>query len=259
MGLVVQVMTYTVTVPLYLILHILVSPVAEAGPEVAASIDLDAADCILLPISNIIAMIVPTILMSLPSPSMMAPHAHYAWIAIWQPFPVVQHAVHWFLKQLAPTGESKKKKPLDFVYGYILLLCVTSQIGLLAVALTPASAVPAAWQPIFTEVTFSSAFLPHWPWATPRVDPSALPNVDAGWANLAKLFFQWDAYGAGAGILAWSLYLHRAALPQGGSMLGLLAKSVPWVLAGGPVAAAAILLRARDEKVIGAVKARKAK
>jgi len=259
MGIMVQNMTYTVTVPLYLILHTLTSPVAQPGTASAIdTVAADASDLALLPVSNMLAFGIPAVMMYLPSPAIVAPLAHYAWDAAWQPFPATQNAVQRLLKALfgappvarAGTG----KAHLDtagYAYRYVVALCTVSQVVLLAVALTPASAVPAQWAPVFEEIGFASAFIPYWPSNIPAVEVTALSATGHGGAALVKLFFQWDIYCGGLAILLWALYVHGVAVP-GRSLAGLLARVVAWTLLAGPTGAAAIVLWERDQAVLGA-------
>jgi len=259
MGIVVQNATYTVTVPLYLILHLFTSPVARPAADPQAVLAVDAWDLTLLPVSHVLAFVVPGVMMSLPSPAAVSAPAHYAWDAVWQPFPATQNAVRGLLRRLAGAlgGGHARKSHLAVAgraYGYVVALCVLSQLALAAVALTPAAAVPDAWRGLVADVTLEKAFVPYWPWATPTVEATVLGKGE-GLAELARLFFQWDIYCGGTALLAWALYLHKVARPTR-SLGGLLPKILVWGVLGGPTAAAAIVLWERDEVMAGR-KARK--
>lgn len=251
MGILVQNMTYTVSVPLYLILHVFTSPVSSSLTDLENILPVDVRDIALLPPSNIICFILPAILMYLPSPGVVSYPTHYTWNAIWQIFPVTQSACHWVLKHLVrfppgPTSTTKAYlRSVSSVYSYVTVLCVASQLALLAVALVPASVVPPQWAPLFTEVNFSTAFIPYLPWKTPVLNTAtALVEVE-GRAELARLFLQWDIYCGGTAILAWAVYLHRIMWPHKG-VLELAAKALTWSVLGGPITAAAAILWERD-------------
>ena len=256
MGIMFQNVTYTVTVPLYCILYLFTSPIAQPTADPFSLLAVDHVDLSLLPISNIICFGFPAVMMSLPSPSMVAPLAHYAWDAIWQIFPATQNAFQLIIKQLTPasspttaTKVNTYRHAVRVPYNYILVLCVISQLSFLGIALTPASAVPLTWQPLFAEVTLSSAFVPYLPWDTPAVVPASVLVSGDGCAVLAKTFFQWDLYCGGAAILIWALYLHSVSRPNK-NLAGMLPKVIFWVLVGGVHGAAAIVLWGRDEVML---------
>jgi len=248
MGIIVQNATYTVTAPLYLVLHVLTSPVARPAADPEAVLAVDPWDLSLVPVSNILAFVVPGVMMSLPSPSVVPPLAHYAWDAVWQPFPATQNAIRGLLKRLIGNSKGSPRKThlevAGHAYRYVVALCVLSQLALAAVALTPPSAVPDSWRGLVTEVTLRSAFVPYWPWDTPVVDATVVGKGE-GLAELARLFFQWDIYCGGTAIFVWALYVYKVARPNR-SLLGLLPKVVVWGVLGGPTAAATIILWERD-------------
>ncbi|KAJ9150778.1 hypothetical protein NKR23_g3349 [Pleurostoma richardsiae] len=262
MGIVIQNVTYTVTVPLYLILHLVTSPVARPVLDPTGVLSVDPVDLILLPFTETLAFIIPAVMMSLPSPSVVSPLLHYGWDAFWQVFPVIQSVWLWALKKplasparTASTGNAHRQAA-GCTYLFVLALSVTSQVALLAVATTPGTAVPERWAAVFSAVDLRSAFVPFWPWDTPTVDPKASPIARDGLARLARLFIQWDIYCAGTAILVWALYLHCIARPDVSSK-NLIPKVAYWLLLGGPPAAAAVLLWERDEALNNANAAQK--
>lgn len=188
-------------------------------------------------------------MMILPSPSITSPAAHYTWDVVWQAFPLWHVLCQWTLKRVLPspssnTAKSKPRRYLDsasYAYSYIILIAVFSQTALLAVAFAPASLVPDAWQPLFSQVGFQSAFVPYFPWASPTADATAAVITADGKAELVKLFLQWDIYCGGTAILVWALYSYQGVA---------LADVAFWTVLGGPVAAAAIILWDRDAAVV---------
>ncbi|KAK3688187.1 hypothetical protein B0T22DRAFT_479455 [Podospora appendiculata] len=283
MGLIFQSVTYTVTVPVWLIMHLLTSPVAKGDPAAGA---VDAADMALLPACAALAFIFPAIMMNLPSPSVLPAASHYGWIAFWNAFPLWQSIHHWVLRRLvAPSASAARMAAADVnqrpgvaaaakptptarsVYKFILALCATSQLALLGLALTPYTAVPAGWAPgwtaLFKQVDLSSAFVP----TLPRGDVGAVGFASFGGRRvpgdflppLAKIFLQWDVYSANAAMLIWAVYVYgvsRSVWKAAGHITaqtsGLLVavKSVGWFLVGGPVATATFLLWERDEAAV---------
>ncbi len=247
MGLMVQTISYMLVVPLYLVLHLLTSPVAYPSADPTAVLAVDATDDVLIPLSSLVCFCFPAVMMCLPSPSLVSSTAHYAWDAIWQPFPATQNTLRWILKSMLP-ARKRGRQPAAYVYLYVVVLCVVSQVGLLAVAVTPASLVPAEWQHIFSEVTVSLAFIPYWPGTSPVVDTSQVPIVASGQAELGRLFFQYDAYCAGTALLTWALFLLRLSRPKR-NLADVISEVALWVLLGGPTAAAAVVLWKRDTEL----------
>jgi hypothetical protein len=229
--------------PLYLVLHLMTSPVAQPTSD-ADTITADPADIALIPVANILGFWVPFTTMALPSPSVVASMTHYYWDAIWQPFPATQNLLVRILRPVAASSRGSYPEAAGAVYRYIIALCVASQLALLAVALTPATAVPPTWAAVFHETTLETAFVPYWPWAAPALN-TALPIVADGRAEIARLFFQWDIYCGGAALLAWSLYLFGVSRLEVGT-LTMVPKVVFWTALGGPTAAAAVVLWERD-------------
>jgi hypothetical protein len=262
MGIIFQNISYTITVPVYLIIYILTSPLAQpasVSPHLVAVHELDLQ---LLPLCTVAALVIPSIAMVLPVPSVISGHTHYSLVAFWQAFPLWQSTLHWTLKRvlrspsLPPRSKRSSATAAATAYRLVLFFAVASQTALLAAALTPASAVPDSWSPAFSALTgLRSAFVPAPLWASPTVDPTVAPLPADSLAPLALYFLQWDVYCGGAAIMFWALYLRRIGVAHrgghnGGSWTGLLAKVLGWGVLGGPVAVAAVLLWERDEAVV---------
>lgn len=278
MGWAFQNATIAVVQPLWMIAHVITFPSSAAGAVV-----VDAEDFLVLGPTNILSFWVPSVMMALPvassgggaggsgGPSSWWPVpsvvAHYAWIAFWQPFPFYHSACRWALtavlrrlpartrNAIIGSGSPGKRSlaAAKYAYAYVLLLAVTSQMTLLAVALSPVSASPCAWsRQLFAELDFRSAFVPRWPWETLSFDAV----TGAGMAELSKLFFQWDLLAGNHALLVWAAFVYRctarARAGADASMMSLVRTIVPWYALGGPAAAAAILLWERDKMVLPA-------
>jgi hypothetical protein len=124
-------------------------------------------------------------------------------------------------------------------------------LPLLAVALTPASAVPPAWAPFFTEVTFWDAIVPKWVSERPSVAQTVAAGLSSPLAPLSGFFIQYDINCGNLALVIWAAYQYRAALPSA-SLVGLVLKSLIWLVIGGPAAVATVLLWERDEAVLSA-------
>lgn len=264
-GLIFQNITYAVTIPVYLIIHLLTSPISSPDPTTDA-VSVDAQDLFLLPFSVSGAFVVPTIMMALPSPARVAPAAHYTWLALWQVFPAAQSVYHGlFRRATAPIHFRRDAagEQMDDLYRLLAALSFVPHATLLAVAATPARLVVphalAAWLPmagfadkkIFEHISFARAFVPHWPWDSPRVTAAALGARVVrvqGLTALVKMFLQWDLYVGGLAVLVWAVFVYAVARPEnkGWVLARVLPRVVVWTALGGPVGAATMLLWERD-------------
>lgn len=242
---------WAITIPVYLLIHLYTSPIAnpEIGPSFV-SVAADPVDLLLLPFSSIIAFVVPAIMMWWPG---LEAHSHYGWDFTWQIFPLREYAIamvcRFILVRVLKThaGGAQYLKNARKAYDYALFLACGAQLLAIAACVLPASVVPAKVQPWVAASSLQSVFSPPWPWNSPTVGPSALINGH-GLADLTKLFLQWDIITGNTALLIWALHMHRRAVPNAtlASRLKLLAI---WVPLGGPVAAAAALLRDRDDRL----------
>ncbi|RYP04998.1 hypothetical protein DL765_009980 [Monosporascus sp. GIB2] len=267
MGLIFQVASWTVTVPLWLILHLFTSPVAELSPgsSVSASVLLvDLWDLAVLPLTVAFTFMTPTVAMFLPSH--FSPAVHYGAMAIWQPFPLWHSIVQFVLSRLArivdrapPAVDAQRRSntpPTAFLaqvkslYSIVTLLGVAVQVTILLLVFAPAAvreslALSYAGLGAFVEpsVTFASVFVPHGPLSSPVVDPASLGSGDL--APLAIHFLQYDMYFGCMAILLWALYLHRNAVKKttGRQVAG---KVLWWFALGGFAGAVSTLLWERD-------------
>ncbi|KAI2464703.1 hypothetical protein F4781DRAFT_436167 [Annulohypoxylon bovei var. microspora] len=274
-GLIFQNLTWTFVVPLYLVVHLFTSPIAKLGDKDAKSRG-DAArqslfvylwDLALLPIAVTMGLVVPTIVMSMPSILHQTAATHYNWIAFWQAFPlwtvlildVLHNACYYLLGSL--TLQDSQGKPttpgngfivaVSGVYQFGLTISAVTHIPILLVSVLPtsfrstlASAIP-KYASLFSQVTFVRTFVPYSISSPPTLDPFAYGPGDL--APLVINFLQYDLYTGNTAILLWALYLHVTT--SGRSLGKSLGTTVFWTLVSGPSGAALALLWDRDELV----------
>ncbi|RYP89364.1 hypothetical protein DL770_004426 [Monosporascus sp. CRB-9-2] len=278
MGLIFQVASWTITVPLWLILHLFISPVAELSPasSVSASVLLvDLWDLAVLPLTVAFTFITPTVAMFLPSH--FSPAAHYGAMALWQPFPLWHSLVQFVLSRLArivdrapPAVDAQGRSntpPTAFlaqvksVYGFVTLLSVAVQVTTLQLVFAPAAvreslalSYPGLGPFVEPSVTFASVFVPCGPLSAPAVDPASLGSGDL--APLAVYFLQYDMYFGCGAMLLWALYLHRNAVKKT-TGLQVAGKVLWWFALGGFAGALSTLLWERDTIVEEPEKAEK--
>ncbi|GAP86466.1 hypothetical protein SAMD00023353_1901150 [Rosellinia necatrix] len=261
--------TWTLTVPLYLALHLLTSPVARLrngdGDGARRALFVYLWDLALLPMAVTLAFIVPAVFMGMPRLFAQTAATHYKWIAVWQPFPLVtvaglaflHYACYYTLGSLSPVDEENEPTThgrgymvaVRGVYEFALALCATTHLPIVLLTLMPAAgreflshAFP-YYAPVFRGLSFARAFVPA-PWyAAPAVDPATYASGDL--APLAQHFLHYDFYVGTVPVLLWSMYLHQRAVAAP-SLPRMLARAGFWFLLGGPAAAAVILTWDRD-------------
>jgi hypothetical protein len=257
MGLIFQNISYTVTVPIYLVVHLLTSPTARSSPSASDIQPRNALEPTLIPITSILSFAVPALLMALPAPQMISPGAHYVWLIIWQLFPLWQTIIQWtltnFVSRNSITTGYKSNAAIDTssVYRFVLLLTIAIHLPLLEVSLLPGEYVPAEWpaiRKVFEQTSFWNVFVPP-AWSNaPSLDTSLTTVSASALAPLVRYLLQWDAYGGNAAVLLWSVYL-RKVVGDGISWSAIARKVVFWTALGGLIAPAAMLLWERDEVV----------
>ncbi|KAI0834858.1 hypothetical protein F5Y06DRAFT_278085 [Hypoxylon sp. FL0890] len=274
-GLIFQNMTWTFTVPLYLALHLFTSPVSKLGGKDRKAVG-DAArqslfvylwDLALLPMAVTLGLVVPTVVMSMPSLLQQTAATHYSWVAFWQAFPLwtvlIQEILHntcyYLLGSLSP--QDAKGKPttpgnafmvaVAGVYQFALAISVVGHMPILLISILPdslrsslASAFP-KYAPLLSQITFARTFVPYPLSAPPTIDPLAYGPGEL--APLTVNFLQYDLYTGNLALLLWAMYLH--ATTAGRSVGETLRTTIFWTLVGGPSGAVVALLWDRDEVV----------
>lgn len=244
LGFIFQRVTYTICVPTWLIMHLLTSPISSSAVT-ATDLSVDAADLWSLPLDLIAAYIVPTIMIALPSPGLVSASFHYTWNVIWQFFPALQSIYHWVCTRLVAPSRNVKITTKT-IYRLVLGVSILSQFAIYAHVFS--SVPPTDWAR-----TLGQVFLPYWAWNSPVVGEEATQVAGGqGLADLVKLFLQWDVYSGCMALVVWACHVYLVALPDKTKRLHVLLPGgvfqvAFYLLLGGPAAAAAKLLWARDE------------
>jgi hypothetical protein len=275
-GFIFQNITFAVTVPLWLFLHILTSPVAKPFPGRHANsvLFVSIVDLKIFPISVILGYIIPLVLMSLPSPSIVSAVAHQRYIALWQPFPIWCVVTHMLIRSISNIigGTTTKEntiqgpaKPLGaaylnsakHVYRFIIGVCLITHLPALLISLLPLSALLGSTSILqrLLKPNFAEVFVPYFP---------TLTHQAADFAAGVHTFLQWDIYISVVAMLLWGIFLHRnvmkenisvdpnASVPisrqsrDGMTWKKLFMKVGFWTIISGPIGALAVLLWDRD-------------
>ncbi|KAK4189446.1 hypothetical protein QBC35DRAFT_141341 [Podospora australis] len=286
LGALFQLASYSVACPLYLLLHIFTSPTVSHLPgnlSWAEVVSVNERDVTFLPLFTVLSFFIPTVLMSLPSPSVLSGKVHYTWAALWQLFPFW----HYILQQSSsifntpspkqtrtpnrssiPDKNQKVSHALKRHYQLILTISTITNLTVLLITLTSPSLLPLKspnWLfSMVQESTFSKVFIPAPLWNPPSIDSTTLAlvkvnqsKVPADWLPvLVKHFLQYDIYAPSLAVFVWAGYALASASVQPVAMSPLiskrlvLAKTCSWFLVGGPIAAATFLMWERDEVVL---------
>ncbi|KAK4176142.1 hypothetical protein QBC36DRAFT_329911 [Triangularia setosa] len=264
-GNLVQTVSYALTVPSYLILHL--STTSPATDDVS----IPEGEVRHLPLSMTLAYILPAVLMSLSTPSMIPGKLHYDMTALWQIFPVLQFFIHRGLNFVCfPRAASTTKtkgvgKSLANHYRFVIFTSVLVHLPILLVSLTPASMAfgPVWLRDMISQTTFSNVFVPYGVWNPPVVDPVKVAalggdnKAELSWLpRLTKHFLHYDIGCPTLAILVWAGYNYRVAVGNGGGIE--MGKLVGWLLVGGPVALATVLIWERDEGFLSGRNGKKA-
>ena len=271
MGAVVQNVTFTVTVPVWLAGHLCFGG-AGAGtrPVRAEAVVVESAELVAaVPWATGLAFFVPAVAVSLPSPGIVPSAWHYTAAAAWQAFPVWNGMMMMALEKFLPSSPSASSsrpgasvgaaaggavrkrymRGASKIYSTVLALLVSIQTPMLVAPFLPTAQLPQPWRDVLGAASLkalypSAASLLH----PPTIDPYVVPVADE-MAPLTRHFLQWDMMCGGLAMLVWALYLHRTVRPEVG-LGALLGTTGAWCLLGGPVAATAALLWDRDEAVV---------
>lgn len=262
-GLIFQNITFAVTVPIYLLIHLLTSPVATlvGGKHSNSALLVSSVDLWILPLSTTIGYTIPSVLMVLP-PLLVSSNTHQRYIALWQPFPMWAGIVQWSVKGLYNLAASKSsegdlRRPAPrgvsylsnakYVYIFALALSIITYIPVIILTLLPSGTIQYSFE-ILSQLSRSNiyrVFVPH----TPMFGHEFL-SLSEGVHN----FLVWDLYIGCTAFMLWAVLLHRnatteSAIGGGMSWAKRIWKVLTWTLISGPMGAVTVLLWERDAVV----------
>ncbi|KAF2084758.1 hypothetical protein K490DRAFT_59392 [Saccharata proteae CBS 121410] len=264
LGMAMQNLSAAVTLPIYFLLHLL----TRDSNSTPTSLSIPGPDLAVLPLSITLGAILPTIAMSLPSPTILSHSTHQSLVLLWQFFPILTVIAHKLCLTIftpflspnpnrAPPHSPQKpaqppsptppetKSPLRTLYTFALLTATLTHATTLTLTLTPLL-LPSLFTPTALASLHPRLFLP--------LVSAKNTSLAGGLTEGILRFMQWDeAVSAGTAAL-WGaeLYLRDAGARRGAwGLLGVLARLVFWSLVGGPAAAAVAMVWERDELVLG--------
>lgn len=214
-------------------------------------LEVDLLDLRLFPVSTATAFVLPTAGLALPLAFDLSPKAKYLAIALWQPFPVYQtvsHALARFLSRSRRSGSTAAwetgaqplyARHLGWVYKFLLSLTLLPH--LLVVGSILASCLAGKGTPLSIQQILAPDSLLNPPTLALTSQPVPMMVSRA----IVVSFLKWDVYCACVSATVWAsctAYLAARDTP----FLAIISKVVFWLLVGGPVAPAIMLLWARD-------------
>ncbi len=250
-GLLYQVVGLGLCAPLYLLAHVVTSPTASTPTSQIVTV----SNAVLLSIipSISIGMILPTILMSLPTPTYLQYATKANLVLLWQFFPLWTSILcvglsQWLSTRQFTLNASTLRKT---VYSSAITLSSVAHIAALTISVT-AAIVPSMYNPVYVR-ELKGAYLDFPPWPIQSATQASSIAEGALW------FIQYDYILTSWAFLFWSISLRsavhskegEASTPASASQL-LLTLGRAVVL--GPLGAAAYLVWDRDEALLSAEK-----
>jgi hypothetical protein len=276
---------FGIITPIYLIIHLLTSPTAmpSKSKRSTSPLQISTSNLAVLPLSISLGYIFPSILIMLPSPSLITPEMRQVFLAVWQPFPIytvicqrVLCRAHVVLSSYSKTSATKALYhstslstryliSTSRVYTFLITFCVLTHLPPLLITLCPSDFIYHISPRLESYITssnsrFSSVYIPHAP--LPSWRSSSL-------ADAIHTFLLWDTYISGFATIIWAIILSFntsfeqgrqwpiiwPSLPShpsgsGGDIgkvwLGFLLRTLAWIVVAGPFGAVTILLWERD-------------
>ena len=200
-------------------------------------------------ISMILGFVLPTILMSLPAPSIIDYDLKQWLMTFWQFFPVWVSAVQGVVPYLLPkfgegNVESNALRSMRGLYAGLLTMAGIGQASTITLMLT-STLFPGLFAPKFVGVfNLSKVFLPA------AVSPSTkMPSIGAG----ALLLLQYDHLIGSTSVALWSTVLFANTYRNGAtkqSVALMIIGGVIMMALTGPLGYATACVWARDELII---------
>jgi hypothetical protein len=248
-GIVFQAVTITIIAPIYLTIQLLVSPSIPQQANFLA----DPADLSFLPIATIISYVVPSIGLCLPLVFDISREAKFIAVALWQPFPLYQSALHSISRLLSGSRQhtSKNKAHVDMRLcrkalnrAYMFITGLTVSVHLLVMGTIFASWIgqvqPVSGHHILTLTSITNP--PTLALLEPPV--SALQSRE-----VVVSFLRWDVYCTCLSMIIWSGY-QLSAVKRAPNVMVTGIRAILLALIGGPIFPALMFLWERDDIVI---------
>ena len=212
---------------------------------------VDVPNVMGIAIALTLGYVLPTVLISLPAPSIVNYDLKQWLMTVWQFFPVwvsiVQGLVPYLLSKLRKPSQAPTThllRPMRVLYAGLLTVAGIGQVSTMTLVAT-SKFFPGLFAPEFVGVfDFSSVFLPA------AITPSTkMPSIGAG----ALLLFQYDQSIGSTSMVLWSTVLfiityRNGAIQQNGALM--VVGGIILMALTGPLGCATACIWARDELII---------
>lgn len=240
-GLIFQLITVTIVSPIYLALEVFQGETNSSFNELT----IDPRDLDAIPWGTTVSFVIPTLGMIVPLLNIASAELNYLLIALWQPFPLYQSALHPILRNLYPSRShsgvsvNAYERSMGKAYGFILKLCAGTHLIVLAAALLSQShdSMPA--------ISLSKILVPESLGNSPTLATLSPPVSALESRAVVTNFLKWDIYCACTAFSIWAGY-HTYNSDKGANLLTIAFRIAFWAVVGGPIAPAAVLLWDRD-------------
>jgi hypothetical protein len=208
---------------------------------------VDPSQISTLPLAITVGLIIPTILMALPSPEWTTPAQHNAFIALWQPFPLWIAISQYLFQFFAPSTSqtmANNMKSLRRLYTFAIAVSALTHLTIIFMSINPGLFTTYSLLPVTAEHDLNpkNVFLPISPFNTNEV------SLRQGCLNL----LQYDLLFACGSSLLYGLVEIVHVSPAGAArILTRFAAFVLLSLLVGPGGAAVYAIWKRDEVVLG--------
>ena len=251
-GLLIQNLSYAVTIPQYIILYLFTSP--TVGPVNERDFSMNIAELASIPVSIFLGYGLPAMLLALPAPSIHTYESKQICMALWQVFPIwvafFQHAVSWVISRLSPSKiivnqNAQRIRMLRSVYMFLLAIASITHISALTVTATSMLFPDLYTQKYRGVFDFSMVFAPMA--VTPSIQPS---SVGSG----AFLLIQYDEMVGSTAVVLWAatLFVQANKYSKGEQYDQWLALAVGiplFTCLTGPIGCAVVFFWIREELV----------
>lgn len=250
-GFLVQNAAYAVILPIYLALHLWTSPLTSSKRLSHYLVDTPNTAAVFG--SMILGYVLPSIVMSLPAPSVISFDQKQVYIAIWQFFPVWVSLFQAILPHVLPNVEEQHSaksstqqasNTMRVLYIGLLTFAGIGQISTASLLLV------SKFFPVIFAPEFRGAFNPGKVFLPAAISPSTrMPSIGAG----AHQLLQYDEYVGSAAMVFWGTVLFANTyrnLQCRQNVASLLAQGTAAMLLTGPLGYATACIWARDELVI---------
>ena len=247
-GFVMQNATYAIVVSIWCIVYLSTSPLISSRH--ITNILVDVPNIMGIAIALTLGYVLPTVLMSLPAPSIVNYDLKQWLMTVWQFFPIwvsmVQGIVSYLLSKLRKPSQAPTThiiRPMRVLYAGLLTVAGIGQVSTMTLVAT-SKFFPGLFAPEFVGVfDFSSVFLPAV--ITPSIK---MPSIGAG----ALLLFQYDQSIGSTSMVLWSTVLfintyRNGAIHQNGALM--IVGGIILMALTGPLGYATACIWARDELI----------